>query len=477
MEQLTRIYYEIVGNEIAYLFSASIVIWLGLATLVLFMPGLAKSPFGSRFIAITPNSLATVGVLGTFTGILIGLLDFNVARIDESVPTLLEGLKIAFTTSIVGITASIIFRVARTVAPSSAMSAETSPEDIYAVLREIRDDGRESADASREQMLQLRSAISSEGDSSLLTQVQKMRTTIQDGQAELTKEFRQFAEHMVENNQKAIVEALGEVIRDFNQNLTEQFGENFKELNSAVASLVEWQENYREHVEGLQERLDAAVTSIAATQEALSKVEEHSSSIPTAIEKLEPALIGMNAQSEVLQANLDAISQLRDKAIEAFPVIEANLEMVTSDLNASVKGAVEKSQSALSQSQATFDQISTGYSALLSSAEEAQGAFSKGVSDTMTQMNENASKEFTRHGELIEAAAGEAQKAIQESWASSSEKINQQFEDFDKQMQQELQRSLELLGSNLASLSEKFVADYSPLTDKLRDLVNATRVN
>lgn len=357
------------------------------------------------------------------------------------------------------------------------MSAETSPEDIYAVLREIRDDGRESADASREQMLQLRSAISSEGDSSLLTQVQKMRTTIQDGQAELTKEFRQFAEHMVENNQKAIVEALGEVIRDFNQNLTEQFGENFKELNSAVASLVEWQENYREHVEGLQERLDAAVTSIAATQEALSKVEEHSSSIPTAIEKLEPALIGMNAQSEVLQANLDAISQLRDKAIEAFPVIEANLEMVTSDLNASVKGAVEKSQSALSQSQATFDQISTGYSALLSSAEEAQGAFSKGVSDTMTQMNENASKEFTRHGELIEAAAGEAQKAIQESWASSSEKINQQFEDFDKQMQQELQRSLELLGSNLASLSEKFVADYSPLTDKLRDLVNATRVN
>ena len=67
--------------------------------------------------------------------------------------------------------------------------------------------------------------------------------------------------------------------------------------------------------------------------------------------------------------------------------------------------------------------------------------------------------------------------AIQEAWASSSEKINQQFADFDQQMQQELQRSLELLGSNLASLSEKFVADYSPLTEKLRALVNASRVN
>jgi regulator of protease activity HflC (stomatin/prohibitin superfamily) len=95
----------------------------------------------------------------------------------------------------------------------------------------------------------------------------------------------------------------------------------------------------------------------------------------------------------------------------------------------------------------------------------------------MTLMAEKTSQEFARHGELIEGAAGEAQKAIQDAWASSSEKINQQFEEFDRQMQQELQRSLELLGNNLASLSEKFVADYAPLTDKLRDLVNASRAN
>ena len=476
MEELLRIYDAILEDEIAYLFSATIAAWFGVAIVVLFVPSLASSRFGSRLTAITPNSLATLGVLGTFTGILIGLLDFDVERIDASVPSLLAGLKIAFTTSIVGIATSIGFRMVRTVAPASAEATETSPEDIFAVLQEIRDDSRKNADASRDQMNQLRNAISSEGDSSLLTQVQKLRTTIQDGQSELIKEFRQFAEHMVENNQKAIVQALEKVIRDFNQNLTEQFGENFKELNTAVASLVEWQERYREHVEGLQKRLDAAVNSLEATEVALSKVHEHTESIPDAVGKLEPALIGLSAQSDTLQANLDAISRLRDKAIEAFPVIEANLEKVTSELNASVQDAVSKSQTALAESQATFDQISTGYTALLSSAEEAQSTFAKGISDAMTQMREQTSQEFTRHGELIEASAGQAQKSIQEAWASSSDKINQQFEDFDQQMQQELQRSLELLGSNLASLSEKFVSDYSPLTDKLRALVDASRV-
>ncbi len=477
MEQIYRIYSAIVGDEVAYLFSAVIVAWLLFATVVSFIPSLSSRRFVGGLVAITPNSLATLGVLGTFTGILIGLLDFDVERIDESVPSLLAGLKIAFTTSIVGIAASIGFRLVRTIAPTSSSSTETSPEDIHAVLKEIRDDSRRTADASKEQMQQLRNAISSEGDSSLLTQIQKLRTSLQDGQSELIKEFRQFAEHMVENNQKAIVEALEEVIRDFNQNLTEQFGDNFKELNSAVAALVEWQDKYREHVDGLQSRLEAAVSSIEATEKALSKVEEHSANIPPAIEKLEPALSGMNAQSEILRENLDAISQLRDKAIEAFPIIEANLQKVTTDLSASVDDAVAKSQSALVDSQSAFDSISNGYNTLLSSAEEAQGAISKGVSDAMVQMNDSASQQFTRHGELIEAASTEAQKVIQELWASSSDKINQQFSEFDQQMQQELQRSLELLGSNLASLSEKFVSDYGPLTDKLHALVNASRAN
>ena len=40
--------------------------------------------------------IMSAGVLGTFVGIFIGLQDFNVNEIENSVPFLLEGLKTAF---------------------------------------------------------------------------------------------------------------------------------------------------------------------------------------------------------------------------------------------------------------------------------------------------------------------------------------------------------------------------------------------
>lgn len=56
-----------------------------------------------------PNVFTTIGVLGTFIGIYLGLQDFDTRNIDDSIPTLLDGLKSAFTTSIIGITLSILF--------------------------------------------------------------------------------------------------------------------------------------------------------------------------------------------------------------------------------------------------------------------------------------------------------------------------------------------------------------------------------
>ena len=48
-----------------------------------------------------------------------------------------------------------------------------------------------------------------------------------------------------------------------------------------------------------------------------------------------------------------------------------------------------------------------------------------------------------------------------------------QIKGLDEQMQKEVTKIVEIMGSNLASLSEKFVSDYSPLTNQLVNLVNS----
>ena len=61
-----------------------------------------------RWIEQIPTLISTLGVLGTFAGITIGLLNFDTANLDTSIPLLLSGLKTAFFTSLAGMLGSLI---------------------------------------------------------------------------------------------------------------------------------------------------------------------------------------------------------------------------------------------------------------------------------------------------------------------------------------------------------------------------------
>lgn len=66
---------------------------------------------------------------------------------------------------------------------------------------------------------------------------------------------------MAKGATEQIIDALRQVIIDFNQNLTEQFGENFKALDASVKKLVEWQGNYKTQIEQMSEQYQQSVES------------------------------------------------------------------------------------------------------------------------------------------------------------------------------------------------------------------------
>ena len=84
------------------------------------------------FLSIHPSLLTTIGILGTFVGIYMGLHNFNISNIDRSIPDLLRGLKIAFTTSIVGIVGAIFLKMIQSHIPE-----EGANKDVFNIFDNI----------------------------------------------------------------------------------------------------------------------------------------------------------------------------------------------------------------------------------------------------------------------------------------------------------------------------------------------------
>jgi len=152
-----------------------ITILIIIAILILFALSIAKKTSRNY-----KNEIASLGVLGTFIGIAIGLYHFDVTNIDESMPYLLNGLKTAFITSGVGIFFSIIISIYKPVA---------------------------------------------------------------------TKKSETF-------------NALEMVVKEFNKNLTTQFGENFKQLNESVKAMITWQDNYKTQITKSEENLSGLLAQL-----------------------------------------------------------------------------------------------------------------------------------------------------------------------------------------------------------------------
>lgn len=286
---------------------------------------LGKAP---RFTASTTNILTSLGILGTFAGIVVGLMEFDPSNIDGSIESLLSGLKTAFLTSLVGMAASIIYKAILGTIPQKGESVAKSvgPEEIHSVMSA-------QLNASNE----LLSAIKGDEDSSLTSQIKNLRTDINDGnkslvrhmekavegnekfQFKLWQKMDEFGELLSKSATEQVINALKEVIVEFNDKLTEQFGENFKRLDESVKKLVDWQENYKDQLADMATKYQLGVDAISSTEKSVASINECTEAIPATMEKLHQVMELGHGQVTELEHRLEAFKDLRDKAVEAMP--------------------------------------------------------------------------------------------------------------------------------------------------------------
>ncbi len=215
------------------------------------------SRWNRRVAAAGPALLTTVGIFFCFAGITWGLVDFDPRDVRDSVPHLLQGIRTSFWASVFGIGCALTIKLrllffGDPVLAAAGVPAGATVADLVAQLRDLE------------------RSVAGADESALLGQVKRSRIDCNDRLDKLNHSFQHFAQQVVATNQAALVQALTKIVGDFNVSLNEQFGQNFKELNAAVAKLVLWQKQYEQQLNSLIEEeittrnnLAAAALSIA----------------------------------------------------------------------------------------------------------------------------------------------------------------------------------------------------------------------
>lgn len=412
-------------------------IFIGTIVMVLFI-------FVFAFLAerkkwwIDPNLYTVFGVLGTFIGIFIGLYNFDVENIETGVPELLQGLRMAFATSIAGMLTSIIIKLKRhRQAAKEGLSAEGATIDTLAdLLNESNELSKTIHESNTKGFESIVRSLSGDEEGTLLTQLQKMRTSFLDKNDELINEFKAFAETQAENNSKALIEALEEVIREFNVKITEQFGDNFKQLNEAVGRMLEWQQFYADQIQDLITQFKFASDAMSKNKETLETMITKYNEGLNVTKELENILTAYSAYNKDLQDNIETFSAISDKAKEAIP----SLENKVIELTEGIAKSIESSNASVEKSiEGNNEQIKV----LLTN-------ISHTVNESSASMHQSVLEQTTKFNTVLAEGMVEIDKNLAES----------------------LSKSLQSLGNQMASISNKFADDYTPLAERLRDVLN-----
>lgn len=435
----------------------------------------AKRGERAKFVEAAPTLMTSLGILGTFVGIVVGLFVFDPNHIDESIKDLLGGLRTAFVTSVFGMGFTIAFKwVISQKPPVTDIAApvdEVGPKEIFTQLQK-----------QNESMELLLRAVGGTEENSLVGQLKLLRTDVNDFRSvqqrtqqafeeQLWQQLSKFAEMLSKSATEQVIEALRQVIIDFNRNLTEQFGDNFKRLDESVKKLVDWQAEYKIQLERMIDLFDQSVQSIDATKVAVVEIKEQTGRIPSDMQALADVINVNQHQIQELGRHLEAFMALRQQAVLVVPEIQKKLEEVgqqlrdgaesmrtvilegAADFGEHVKTANNSIENMAKEVAQKTDSISSDLTDAMIKVEQNTDRIKNGVSEAVSvamdavQANVNKASDaalmaVTKTADGLVTEATLAQKQATDNFKLMADSVNRELDAILKSIRSDVERSL-----------------------------------
>jgi Tfp pilus assembly protein PilE len=451
------------------------------------------------------SQIVSLGVLGTFIGIFIGLQDFNPEDIKNSINHILLGLKTAFFTSIVGMGTALILSIIQ-----KLFSKKLDSSNQNSLLLEIskkldtleRLDNSKNTDKIIDELKQLKNIQTNTLDetSKIYSSINELKENSNNENQKLIKILNVNFDKMNNSLEVAIdklskgateeiIKALEHVIKEFNNELQSSFGDNFTKLNDAIINLLAWQNNYKTHIEHIEQHLNISTSSIEKSKESLEIISSKNEAVLLIYKQLKNIIHIYHHQIKELNQHLETYAHLSDNAENMFSTITKNISKTTEEFEKLTNAISSSNQEQKKSFLAKNEEIMESYSILTQYIKEENNNQAKSHKDLLNQNHEDFSKlaqtislsnqEIKEsHLDLTKNIKSESKKQIdfnKELFNKNKEEldnITKHFNNLGEEIPKALQISLTELNRGLTSLTKEFQKSYEEIMNKYKNGIN-----
>lgn len=251
------------------------------------------------------GTMTGLGILGTFIGLTIGLQQFNTgtaAEITDSISPLIQGIKVAFHTSIYGMVFSLVFSFVYKNKLDQAKEALERFLDAYEnyVMPDARNEGfrqmlalqKKQAEGTGELVYAFGERLGDKLKEIMSPEFERMNKTVSDFAAVATR---------------AQIEGLEQVVDRFLDRMDQSLKGAFSDLSRTIGETVDWEQQNRVYMRQILDEIGGMSKDL----DSMSKMTQNAvASMSAYLEQLDQLQAGINGSMAELQKQISMNTDL-----------------------------------------------------------------------------------------------------------------------------------------------------------------------
>ena len=296
-----------------------------------------------RWIEGLPTLMSSLGVLGTFAGITMGLINFDPQDLDASIPLLLSGLKTAFFTSLTGMIGSIILSKLVSSGFDQKDSGVSDINQAAGLITQSVSKMEKSSDQKLDEMSKRLEKFTDSQDnfmnslSKFMEAQNKISQSIADSVSAISKTLVNGNLESITKNSEAALSKLDEV-KDSITGSADKISASVEGTETALigqlvaeAALLEGQTSKMDEINNtVDSRLESLTISVGNVEESVSSQADNMKSINENVAEIVEASTGTySTQSEIIDEIKKLSPVIRDEVTEIEEKMKETNELLT----------------------------------------------------------------------------------------------------------------------------------------------------